>query len=196
MLLFNRKKVNGSCAIWLVLLLLMLVPVALSGCKCAEEDEWNELIKFSAKMNDLAENFQYKDYTELIGAERTHVSAVPLEAHRIDSSVDRFLNRQKAFVYRNSDECATIILEVTLSKSDVNEWSHSFPYSPSVFNADNAMYSSEHDDRIPDIQINSQAFLYEGCNYSVICFTDDDGMKSSEIIMDFCNQLIEYLTKG
>lgn len=177
-----------------IMVVVVVIILALNYKSNGTDNVQKRIEAFDQTIARIKDEFTYEDFDEVM-QDKTLFMGLPAEYHQVNE-LGIVLDLQKLFVYMDSDTGTTIMLQVTLDPySDVSrgEWYSSIGYRPEAFNSQDGYYGV-YNEKVPDITVGGNGFLYQGISYSIIAFsqygTEPDAL---EVMTDFSNALIKFV---
>lgn len=151
-------------------------------------EEYTEIVE------EIKNGFTYGEFIEVMGDE-THILALPAEYEQIEQN-GIFLDLQKLFVYKSTDDGIIILLQVVLNPFADSEdhWISSMNYNSMTFNSVESKYGKFFNEKIPDVEIATNSFSYHSVDYSITVIAEEnESQEAATTLIDFCNTFIPFI---
>lgn len=151
-------------------------------------EEYDEIVE------EIKNGFTYDGFIEVMG-DKTHMLGLPMEYEQIEQN-GIFLDMQKLFVYKSTDNGIIILLQVVLNPfiESKDRWISSMNYNSMTFNSIDSMYGEFVNEKIPTVEIATNSFSYHNVDYSITVIAEENELdEATTTLMDFCNNFIPFL---
>lgn len=191
----NRRTKFIFIGVFLFAVLCVAALLCLSRSSYTEKQHEKNVEEYNEIIEDIKTEFTYDGFIEVMGNE-THILALPAEYAQIEQN-GIFLDLQKLFVYKSKDSGVIIMLQIVSNPfaSCEDHWVSSINYNSMTFNSLESKYGGFFNDKIPVVEIATNAFSYNKADYSIVVIAEEnEKQQAATTLIDFCNKFIPFIT--